>query len=137
MVVRNFLAMSNINPKVYVSASDVSDAYYCTYRLTNKLKGKSVNRFNKRASKRGNKAHDYQNRIGRDKRCFVATYLYGESDVRVKRLRVFRDVVLMPSVLGRFCVRFYYFLSPSMIFICNKIPFLKRMFDRCISLLPF
>jgi hypothetical protein len=129
--------MSETNSKIYVSASDVSDAYYCPHRLSNKIEGKSVNRYNKKASKRGNKAHEYQNRVGRDRRCFVATYLYGESDSRVRDLRVFRDVVLMPSIFGRFFVRFYYLLSPFLIHVCSKFPFVKKVFDRCISLLPF
>lgn len=118
---------------VYVSASDVSEAFFCSYRLENKVNGLSINKYNRKASKRGDKYHDHQNRLGVDRRCFVATYLYGGDDLRTDKLRCFRDIVLMPSYIGRVVVRIYYVMSPLLIFACKKSALMKGAFDRCIS----
>ena len=68
--------------KVFVSASDVSEAFFCTYRLEAKVRGLKPSKASMVASKKGDRAHNHQNRLGVDRRCFVATYLYGQNDIR-------------------------------------------------------
>lgn len=49
-----------------------------------------------------------------DKRCFIATAVYGPDAEPTHQLRRFRDRALMPSFAGRCLVRAYYALSPSL-----------------------
>lgn len=46
-----------------------------------------------------------------DKRCFIATAVFGESPQTVT-LRRFRDHVLLPRPVGRYLIRVYYYWSP-------------------------
>lgn len=46
-----------------------------------------------------------------DKRCFIATAVFGESPQTVT-LRRFRDHVLLPRPVGRYLIRAYYCWSP-------------------------
>lgn len=48
-----------------------------------------------------------------DKRCFIATAVYGAQDGRTQQLRDWRDDVLQKTGLGRLLVRIYYRLSPA------------------------
>lgn len=55
-----------------------------------------------------------------DRRCFIASAVYGIDAPETHALRAWRDRVLMPSPLGRAFVRSYYFVSPYL------VPLLKR-----------
>ncbi len=48
-----------------------------------------------------------------DKRCFIATAVFGESPQTVT-LRRFRDRVLLPLPAGRYLIRVYYRWSPAL-----------------------
>lgn len=55
--------------------------------------------------------------------CFIATACYGSFTCQeVLRLRQFRDEKLLPSHIGRFAVRSYYFLSPTGADVLRKHP---------------
>ncbi len=47
-----------------------------------------------------------------DRRCFIASALYGHAAPETALLRAFRDQVLLVSRVGRLAVRCYYVLSP-------------------------
>jgi|GEM_PF-1532986 hypothetical protein len=51
----------------------------------------------------------------RDKRCFVATAVYGPTAVETDQLRAFRDRRLMTWGMGRGLVAVYYLLSPLLV----------------------
>ena len=76
-----------------------------------------------------------------DRRCFLATYLYGPQDERTVRLRVFRDIVVNQSALGRRVVQFYYCMSPLLISVCKvsykykkiKAGSKKRLYGKCMK----
>jgi hypothetical protein len=55
--------------------------------------------------------------------CFIATSIYGDYDsLEVLKLRVFRDEKLGRSILGKFIIRLYYYLSPKIIkFVENSL----------------
>lgn len=126
-----FLVMSEKFP--YVSASEVADASYCSYRLQNSLSNISVSKRALKSAKKGNKKHDYQNRVGRDRRCFIATYAYGVEDCRTRQLRIFRDQVLAVSLLGRCFITFYYMVSPHLISFASKSPLFDRILKKCLN----
>jgi len=49
-----------------------------------------------------------------DKRCFIATAVYGTDAWQTNALRRWRDTVLLPSASGRLLTRIYYRLSPCL-----------------------
>lgn len=50
-----------------------------------------------------------------DRRCFIATAVYGADAPQTECLRAWRDRVLMPSWAGRSLVRGYYAVSPALV----------------------
>ena len=128
---RIFLAMSDYIP--YVSASEVADASFCSYRLQNRLKGLRPSKAFIKSAKRGNKKHDYQNRVGRDRRCYIATYAYGSSHPVTNNLRDFRDKVLLSNGIGKLFVHIYYITSPHLIWVCNRFPLIDKVVKQCLN----
>ena len=63
----------------------------------------------------------YQGRSA-DRRCFVATAIYGENAEQTETLRAWRDTMLQPSWLGRFLIGCYYRLSPWLVSILERWP---------------
>lgn len=79
----------------------------------------------------------------RDRRCFVATAIYGPEAPETEWLRRWRDTVLMPRIGGRAIVRAYYTLSPCLVCIVERYPRFKasvhRLLDRvlrCLGRVP-
>jgi hypothetical protein len=89
------------------------------------------------AQDRGNLKHEQFNRqISTDKRCYVASYLYGMEDQRTETLRQFRDNTLDNMPGGRILIAVYYRLSPMVIEISKKSSWvelvLRRIVDRLV-----
>jgi len=60
--------------------------------------------------------------------CFLATAAYGAAWVaQVQALRVFRDIILKASPMGRDMVRFYYTYSPPLARVIHHQPLLRGM----------
>lgn len=84
------------------------------------------------AINRGNKEHEaFDARVKRshkpyatatDKRCFIATSVYGENAIQTQQLRQWRDQTLIPTRLGRGFVNTYYYLSPAVARILSRCP---------------
>ena len=116
-----------------VNASQVADAAYCEMRLKNSLSGLKPNKRDQQKAVKGNKKHEYQNRIGRDRRCFISTFLFGQDSIVTRDLRVFRDVVLMSCASGRVMVSIYYFVSPALIRLVSYSSKLVMVFKWLVS----
>ncbi len=56
-----------------------------------------------------------QTRAVLDRRCFIATAIYGPDAPETNFLRVWRDRVLLPTTAGRLFVRAYYAISPALV----------------------
>lgn len=56
-----------------------------------------------------------QTRAAIDRRCFIATAIYGADAPETNFLRAWRDRVLMPATAGRLFVRTYYATSPALV----------------------
>lgn len=102
-------------PSNWVSASDVGRAAFCPHYLELKNKGASVNKQAEFARKQGDIKHDAFNQDAEDKRCYIASYLYGIDDPRTNSLRQFRDNWLLKFWPGKYLVNLYYALSPHLI----------------------
>ena len=103
--------------KKSVAVTAVSEVAVCERRvyLRSKL-GDRTTREQERSKAAGNELHqrafNQKTPSTPDKRCFIATAVYGCDAPQTVRLRQFRDEALIPHRLGRFVVRFYYATSP-------------------------
>lgn len=64
--------------------------------------------------------HAGRRSAGQDRRCFIATAVYGPDAAETDFLRTWRDRALMPSMAGRAAVFLYYRVSPLL------LPILER-----------
>lgn len=105
----------------WVSASDTGRASYCPHHLELKHKGSKPSTSAKSAMIKGDEAHNKLNRIANDKRCFIATHLYGEDHRDTILLRKFRDKHLMNCWYGQLSIKLYYALSPTLVCLARRI----------------
>lgn len=70
-----------------------------------------------------------------DRRCFVASAVYGLDDPRTEELRRFRDARLLPSAVGRQAVRAYYLTSPLLVLVLDRLPLLAGPVHRILDLI--
>lgn len=75
---------------------------------------------------RGNDEHEEFNRrlSGQDKRCFIATAVFGIDAIETNILRQFRDEYLMPYSSGRIFTSLYYRISPYIVMLIENYPIL-------------
>jgi hypothetical protein len=71
-------------------------------------------------------AHNRPLAQARDKRCFVATCVYGAEDARTEQLREYRDRVLAHVFAGRALISIYYVVSPWIVRLLERCPGMKE-----------
>ena len=116
--------------KALVSASDIGKAAYCPHSLYLSKKLSPESEKSHVARRRGTEMHeDLTSKVMNDldKRCYVATYAFGEDDPVTVSLRSWRDRVLKPTWWGRALVRVYYRCSPWLVKLCRRSPTLARV----------
>ncbi|MBN2606871.1 MAG: hypothetical protein JXR47_06005 [Thiotrichales bacterium] len=125
----------------WISASDVGLYARNPKLLEDKYNGVEVSEERKAALDKGTQMHEAFNETlvnGQDKRCFIASHLYGIDDPRTNQLRAFRDRVLMPNRFGKWMVSAYYATSPFLVSLCRKNKLLdglaRSIVDRVVSL---
>lgn len=118
----------------WISASDVGRSEFCPNSVALKYAGAKPSQRALAAQDRGNLKHEQFNRqISTDKRCYVASYLYGVEDPRTETLRQFRDTTLQCSPGGRILIAFYYWLSPVVIKISKRASWIDRLLRRIVD----
>jgi hypothetical protein len=68
-----------------------------------------------------------------DARCFVATALWGPIDPRTQALREWRDRWLLRHRWGPAAARLYYRVSPRLVSLVVRAPWLRAAIDRALS----
>jgi len=108
----------------WISASEVGRVEFCEKALELKYAGASVSTKAQAARVRGDQAHEQFNVQAKaaDKRCFIASHVWGIDDPRTECLRQFRDTALMPNRSTRWLVALYYRLSPALVTVCRHLP---------------
>lgn len=92
------------------------------------------------AMKRGRNVHakaelgDYKEHK-EDKRCFIATCIYGQEAVETRALRLFRDQYLKRSIAGRMFVEGYYLFSPTVVKVLEKSNVLRRLTEAGLNII--
>lgn len=121
----------------WVAASAAGRAAFCSKYLEHKTKGATVSASAQKARARGDEDHDKFNAEiktqSADRRCFIASHLYGVNDPRTEALRQFRDTRLMPHWFGRVFVRIYYALSPVVVQACERSSKLDSVARRAVT----
>jgi len=113
----------------YTKASDIGSAAYCPATIHNKHKKLIETRQSFKKKIEGEKAHSTLNdAVERDRRCFIATAIYGENAKKTSQLRTWRDEALLYKWYGHFIVFIYYRLSPHIVNIIKVSPKLECCF---------
>lgn len=118
--------MGNDRKRKWVSASDVGRASYCPHYLELKAQGASPSEQSVKARAKGEISHEELNRQAEDRRCFIATHLYGIEDPRTRLLREYRDRELTQYTVGRLFIKAYYVLSPHLVTASRRIPAIDK-----------
>lgn len=118
-----------------VSAKELAQMGFCEKRVQLVHRhGERLTVEQLRSVDRGRKAHDRFYREGlaaaaattsADRRCFVATCLYGDKAWQTETLRRFRDQILVRYQLGRRMVAVYYAVAPDMCRLLVWLPWLR------------
>jgi hypothetical protein len=108
----------------WVSASDVGRASYCPHYLELKNKGAKPSVEAIVARVKGEESHEQLNKDANDRRCYIASHLYGIDDPRANLLRGFRDSCLLEYFLGRAFISIYYLISPTLVSVSRRITLL-------------
>lgn len=100
-----------------VSATELAEMGFCEKRVQlAHLYGEQVTPEQRKAMARGQMAHQRYLEEGlaatADRRCFVATFVFGPDARETQVLRAYRDAVLLRRRWGRILVVAYYWVAP-------------------------
>ena len=118
--------MGNSRKSKWVSASDVGRASYCPHYLELKEKRTKPSQESIEARAKGEVSHEELNLQAEDRRCFVATHLYGSDHPNTCLLREYRDQRLASHTTGRVFITVYYAISPYLVIAARKLPLISR-----------
>lgn len=115
-----------------ITASEMADACVCEQRvLFDRQRGCRRSESQARAMAAGDAAHREMHRralpdpLG-DRRCFVASAVWGPDDGRTCTLRAWRDEWLLKWWWGRAATLAYYWASPAFVRLVRRSPVLAR-----------
>lgn len=74
-----------------------------------------------------------QTRAVVDRRCFIATAVYGEDAFETAFLRSWRDRVLLSCLVGRLLITCYYAMSPGIARALTRLPRVARIVRVCLD----
>ncbi len=104
-------------PRDAVSATELADMGFCEKRVQlAHLYGDQATPEQIKSKARGNAAHQRYLEEGlaatADRRCFVATFVFGPCAPEAQVLRAYRDAVLLRRRWGKILVAAYYWIAP-------------------------
>lgn len=120
----------------FVSAKDLAEMGFCEKRVLLAHKhGQRITPAQERRAERGRRAHEQYYLEGlaaaggtsADRRCFVATWLFGQSAWQTMVLRCYRDEVLLHARLGRRLVAAYYRFAPRFCRVLARATWLRPL----------
>lgn len=139
----------NINPPIHemrirpnrhrnrISISDVVAIVYCERQaVLDRQFGRRRTADVARMAAEGQERHKHFEQKGlreQDRRCFVASAIYGADAPETNALRAWRDQRLMPSAAGRALVAIYYCLSPLALTYIAPLPGARTLIRRLLD----
>lgn len=134
--------MSNrrVRQKAEVSATELAEMAFCEKRvLLAHQHGDRSTPEQRKAKARGLAAHERYLVEGRatasDRRCFVASCVYGPAAPETRLLRIYRDEVLLPRRWGRCLVAVYYRVGPLACHVLERSPAATEMTRKVLNVL--
>lgn len=70
-----------------------------------------------------------------DRRCFIASHVYGMDAPQTDSLRQWRDRVLASTRAGRMAIACYYALSPALLVVLRRSTLLTRLVRRALDVI--
>ncbi len=121
-----------------LTAKELAEMGFCEKRIQlAHLYGEQVAPEQQLARERGQAGHQRYFEEGmasaQDRRCFVATCLFGQSSREAHALRTYRDTVMLYSRWGRCAVVFYYRIGPAACWILDRCAPLRRLAIRTVA----
>jgi hypothetical protein len=120
-----------------ITVSELVSIVYCERKyVLDRRHGRHDTPLVRAAAARGQLAHARFEAAGRaemaganlaDRRCFIATAVYGPDAAETDALRAWRDRALLPSRAGRIAVRCYYAISPAIACALARLPAIARL----------
>ncbi len=117
----------------WVSAGDIGRAAYCPRYLVHKRNGSRVDQQAVTARAKGEDGHQALNNMAADKRCYIASHLYGIDDGKTQQLRQWRDAQLSNNAPGKAFIAVYYRLSPHLVSLSRRHSWLDRIIKPVID----
>lgn len=125
--------------------TDIVSSTYCEQKMIfDRTRGRVATKAVRAKQEEGIKQHhrfEQRGRSGSDRRCFIATAVYGPEAPETNFLRSWRDQTLMARPLGRAFVRLYYRASPAFVSLLERHALLAQAMrfalGRVIRLLGF
>lgn len=106
------------------SITDIVKTVYCEQKFVfDRTYGDKTPEPIKQLAEEGIRQHtrfEKQGKLAVDRRCFIATAVYGAEAEETNYLRQWRDDVLLKTGLGRLFVVFYYYLSPKLLWLIGN-----------------
>lgn len=128
-------------PRKYHSITDIVATVYCEQKLVfDRTHGRATPLSVRAKAAAGTFEHlrfqaEGQTRAAFDKRCFIATQVYGGDARETQFLRAWRDQVLLRCPAGRLLAMIYYQVSPWLIPVLRRVPLLERLVRRGLDTL--
>jgi hypothetical protein len=129
-----------MNEKNYHSITEIVATVYCEQKVVfDRAHGKVTPPAVKAKAKAGELSHlrfetearRYQG--SEDKRCFIATCIYGENAIETQILRAWRDQFLLPRAWGRVLIQMYYQASPHLLSVLENSMSSRRLTKSCLD----
>lgn len=122
-----------------VSATELAEMGYCEKRIVlARQHGERCTQAQRKAKVRGLAAHERYLAEGRaaatDRRCFVASCIYGPDAPETCLLRAFRDEVLLSHCWGRWLVAVYYKIGPLACHVLERSPIVAKATRKVLHL---
>lgn len=113
-----------------IAASELAKLGYCeTKAVLEARNGEVVTLSQAKARERGRAEHarfdtlaSAHHNAGGDRRCFIASHVYGHDDPRTDELRAWRDDLLAKLRICVLPVRIYYLASPAVVRFLQRHP---------------
>ncbi|UJJ60595.1 CFI-box-CTERM domain-containing protein [Rhodanobacter denitrificans] len=136
--------MKAYSERDYLPATVLAGLGFCEVKILHEARfGKLTTAQQAEAAKAGVQEHERfhqevsalhnQPKPAQDRRCFIATAVWGGHDPRTQQLRDWRDRVLLTHAFGRGVVRAYYAISPWMVRLLERWPGLHGPAERALE----
>lgn len=115
-----------MNREEFHAITDIVEAVYCEQKLVfDRTKGRAAPLHVQIKAKVGTIEHyrfeaEGHARQAIDRRCYIATHIFGPDAPETDACRLWRDRVLSRSPFGRSIIRAYYLVSPVLVAVFGK-----------------